>query len=74
MIDYKKHPFDYITPGNFEKIKSVMEMGMASNTSPIDIVRRMVDMTGLDEKICMGIVIEELGGTMSNLEKGKNGK
>ena len=74
MIDYKKHPFDYITSGNFDKIKSVMSMGMASNSSPLDIVRRMVDVTGLEEKICMGIVIEELGGTMNNLKDSKNGK
>lgn len=71
MIDYKKHPFDYINSGNFEKIQMVLSMGMSSNSSPLDIVKRMVDMTGLDEKICMGIVIEELGGTMNNLEKKK---
>lgn len=57
-------PYEYITPENFQKIKDILDWGIAQSRSPSEIASRLHDETDMPLLIAQSFVSEELVGAM----------
>jgi len=67
-----EHPYDYITPDNFELIKTAIVLGLNSNKSPGDIALLISQSTHMDQTVAMALVQAELLDSMKELNKNGN--
>ena len=66
---FKSHPYEYITPSNFETIRESLRIGLTSGKTPAKIAEFMEAATHLPMSVCMAIVQQELLGTLENLKE-----
>ena len=67
MDKLKAHPYDYITPENYDTIKNIIEMGMTMGKSPMEIADLISQTTGLDMKITTALIQAELKDTLKEM-------
>jgi len=57
-------PYEYITPENFQKVKDILDWGIAQSRSPSEIAARLHDETDMPLITAQAFVSEELVGAM----------
>jgi len=63
------HPYDYVTPDNFELIKTAIVLGINSNKSPGEIALLISQSTHMDQTIALAVVQAELLDSIKELNK-----
>lgn len=66
--------YEYVTKDNFEKVKEVLEWGIASQRRPNEIAQRMSDETDIPIIPAQALVNDELINTMQWLKDGNKVK
>ncbi len=64
-----EHPYDYITPDNFELIKTAIVLGINSNKSPGEIALLISQSTHMDQTVALALVQAELLDSIKELNK-----